>query len=65
MSPTIPRKDVKKDKDKGGHFEPSTLKRYFFLLKNLNIFRVVPDTDLAGYPAAGYPANNFAGYPAK
>ena len=29
--------------------------------------RVVPDTDLAGYPAAGYPANNFAGYryPAK
>ena len=39
----------------------------------LNI-RVVPDTDLAGYPAAGYPtagypANNFAGpdtgYPAK
>ena len=28
-------------------------------------FRVVPDTDLAGYQAAGYPANNFAGYPAK
>ena len=25
---------------------------------------VVPDTDYAGYPAAGYPANNFAGYPA-
>ena len=24
--------------------------------------RVVPYTDLAGYPAAGYPANNFAGY---
>ena len=28
------------------------------------IIRVVPDTDLAGYPATGYPANNFAGYPA-
>ena len=27
--------------------------------------RVAPDTDLAGYPAAGYQANNFAGYPAK
>ena len=26
--------------------------------------RVVPDTDLAGYLAAGYPANNFAGRPA-
>ena len=26
---------------------------------------VLPDTDMAGYPAAGYPANNFAGYPAK
>ena len=31
------------------------------------VYRVVPDTDLAGYPAAGYPAagylaNNFAGY---
>ena len=25
------------------------------------IYRVVPDTDLAGYPAAGY-HNNFAGY---
>ena len=25
--------------------------------------RVAPDTDLAGYPAAGYPANIFAGYP--
>ena len=25
------------------------------------ISRVVPDTYLAGYPAAGYPANNFAG----
>ena len=24
--------------------------------------RVVPDTDLAGYPDAGYPANNFAEY---
>ena len=23
-------------------------------------FRVVPDTYLAGYPAAGYPVNNFA-----
>ena len=26
------------------------------------VTRVVPDTDLAGYPAAGYPAINFAGY---
>ena len=25
--------------------------------------RVAQDTDLAGYPAAGYPANIFAGYP--
>ena len=24
--------------------------------------KVVPDTDLAGYAAAGYPANNFYGY---
>ena len=24
--------------------------------------RVVSDTDLARYPPAGYPANNFAGY---
>ena len=23
---------------------------------------VAPDTDLAGYPATEYPANNFAGY---
>ena len=23
--------------------------------------RVEPDTDLAGYPTIGYPANNFAG----
>ena len=26
------------------------------------LVRVIPDTDMAGYPAAGYPANNFAGY---
>ena len=26
------------------------------------ISRVVPDTDFAGYPAAGYPVYNFAGY---
>ena len=25
--------------------------------------RVAPDTDLAGYPAAGYPVIFFAGYP--
>ena len=25
-------------------------------------YRLVPDTDLAGYPAAGYRAINFAGY---
>ena len=25
--------------------------------------RVVPDTDLAGYPAAGYPVNNFCRIP--
>ena len=25
--------------------------------------RVAPDTDLAGYPATGYPANIFTGYP--
>ena len=27
------------------------------------ISRVATDTDLAGYPAAGYPAIIFAGYP--
>ena len=27
--------------------------------------RVAPDAELAGYPAAGYPANNLAGYPVK
>ena len=27
--------------------------------------RVAPDTDLAGYPVAGYLAIFFAGYPAK
>ena len=26
------------------------------------VSRVVPDTDFARYPAAGYPANNFAKY---
>ena len=31
----------------------------------VDLTRVLPDTDLAGYPAAGYPSNNFAGYLAK
>ena len=26
------------------------------------VIRVEPDTDLAGYPAAGYLTNNFVGY---
>ena len=29
----------------------------------MNMYRVAPDQDLAGYPAAGYPANFFTGYP--
>ena len=33
------------------------------IIFSIILSRVVPDTDLAGYPAAGYPANNFAGYP--
>ena len=39
---------------------------YYIILSNNLIrcenFRVVPDTDLARYPAAEMPANNFAGY---
>ena len=27
------------------------------------VIRVAPDTEMAGYPAAGYPANLFSGYP--
>ena len=35
----------------------------FFFMPSPNAeIRVVPDTDLSGYPAAGYPDNNFAGY---
>ena len=33
----------------------------FFVLIN----RIATDTNLAGYPAAGYPPYIFAGYPAK
>ena len=38
---------------------------YFEKYKLLIIIRVVPDTDLAGYLTAGYPAINFAEYPAQ
>ena len=40
---------------------------YPFEFKSFNFFmyRVASDTELAGYPAAGYPANSFAGYPAN
>ena len=31
-------------------------------MMNTPIIRVAPDTELAGYLAAGYLANNFAGY---
>ena len=33
--------------------------------KKRAFIRVAPDTDLAGYPTAGYSANIFAGYPAE
>ena len=42
-------------------FVPFCTDTTFYFLLSFKI-RVVPDTDLAGYMAAGYPANNFAGY---
>ena len=42
-------------------FNATKFPSFFLDPQNLSVFfsRVAPDTELAGYPAAGYPANLF------